>query len=291
LAVVAALIATAYFVDDNGTFKQAAAPPQPPPRVEVIASKTSAQGLFKFEMPATLRPGPTEFILDNTTGEETEFQLIQLAGGHTIDEFLLILGSEEAARIPDWAKAGGGVGSTEALEQRSAIVDLKPGRYGYYSLTAPQGPNGPTAPPQFRRGGQGHFQVAGEHNSAAMPEASVSITAKEYGFDIKGLKAGTQQVTFANAGSQAHHVRMAPFNKGATLTRIKEFITTDDPPTGAPPTALAIAPGTAVVDSGTRQVDTITLEPGTYAFFCIGIDRAGGPVHAAKGMVQEVKIA
>ena len=44
-----------------------------------------------------------------------------------------------------------------------------------------------------------------------------------------------------------------------------------------------------MLDAGREQIDELELEPGRYALVCF-LNRAGGPPHAALGMVSELTI-
>ena len=48
--------------------------------------------------------------------------------------------------------------------------------------------------------------------------------------------------------------------------------------------------GTIVLNGGQKQVVDITLKKGSYAVLCFMNDKAGGPPHFAKGMLQEVTV-
>jgi hypothetical protein len=46
-----------------------------------------------------------------------------------------------------------------------------------------------------------------------------------------------------------------------------------------------------VLAGGTRENLPLDLKPGRYALLCFASDRAGGPPHVAKGMLDEVTVA
>ena len=55
---------------------------------------------------------------------------------------------------------------------------------------------------------------------------------------------------------------------------------------GEPPLEETNAEETAVIDSGEAQLTEVDLKSGSYALLCFIPDRAGGPPHAAKGMIS-----
>jgi hypothetical protein len=271
---------------DGGT--QATVPPQPA-KVTVTASASGKQ--VKFDMPAQLKPGATELTLVNNLKEPAELQLAQLDEGHTLAEFYPVIESEEPRPIPAWLHAFGGVGETSPGQRRSVVVDLKAGSYQWFSGGAPEQGG---APPQYRRGGEGSFEVTGDATGAQLPTTAAQITAKElsptdYRFEATGFKAGPNQITFTNSGGQLHHAVIAKLNQGATLDKVVEFLSTEK---GPPPVDFDASEVTAVLDIGGKQVETVELESGSYALLCFITDRAGGPPHVIKAkMIQEVKVA
>jgi hypothetical protein len=291
LALLAASTLLAAACGGNGGDSQggqATTPPQPT-KVSITASASGQQ--VKFEVPAQIRPGATELTLVNNLKEPAEFQLVRLDEGHTLAEFLPAL-EQEGAPTPAWLHAAGGVGQTPPGGRRSTVVNLEAGGYDFFSTASAEQEG---AQPQFKRGGQGSFEVTGEATGAQLPTTTAQITAKELGatnyqFEISGLKPGTNQVTFANSGGQLHHVVSAKLNQGATFEQAKQFFTTEDYK-GKPPVDVQSFDAVAVLDTGGRQVDTFNLEDGTYVFACFITDRAGGPPHAIKAnMLQEVKV-
>jgi hypothetical protein len=270
---------------DGGT--KATAPPQPA-KVTITASTAGKQ--VKFDMPAQIKPGATELTLVNHTKEPAELQIVQLDGGHTLAEFYPAIESEETV-VPDWLHAFGGVGETSPGGTRSVVVDLKAGKYAWFSSAAPDQQG---ATPQYKRGGDGSFEVTGDPSGAQLPATPGRITAKELGptnyqFEAGGFKAGSNQITFTNSGAQLHHVIIAKLNEGATLDQVVKFFSTEK---GPPPVDFDASEVTTVLDSGGKQVETVQLQSGSYVLMCFLSDRSGGPPHVLKAkMIREVKVA
>jgi hypothetical protein len=277
--------------DDGGGGTQATTPPRPA-KVTVTVSASGDQ--VKFDMPAQIKPGATELTLVNNLKEPAELQLAQLDEGHTLAEFYPAIESEEGAPIPAWVHAFGGVGTTAPGASGTVVVDLKAGKYEFFSASAPEQEG---AQPQYKRGGEGSFEVTGDPSGAQLPATGAQITAMELGptdyqFETSGLKAGTNQVTFTNSGAQLHHALMFKLTEGATIDQATEFFTTEDFK-GPPPVDFDSATGSsAVLDKGGKQVATIELESGSYALLCFITDREGSPPHVLKAkMIKEVKVA
>jgi hypothetical protein len=286
LAAPALLLAACGGGDDGGT--RATTPPQP---AKVTVTATASGKQVTFDLPAQLKQGATQLELVNNTKEPAELQIVQLDGGHTLAEFYPAIETEEPAPIPTWLHAFGGVGETSPGQTRSVVVDLKAGRYAWFSGTAPEREG---ATPQYKRGGEGSFEVTGDASGAQLPATQAQITAKElaptdYRFEASGFKAGTNQITFTNSGAQLHHVLLAKLNKGATLDQVVQFLSTQK---GQPPVDFDASEITAVLDAGGKQVETVELQSGSYALLCFLSDRAGSPPHVIKAkMIQEVKVA
>ena len=285
LAAPALLLAACGGGDDGGT--RATTPPQP---AKVTVTATASGKQVTFDLPAQLKQGATQLELVNNTKEPAELQIVQLDGGHTLAEFYPAIETEEPAPIPTWLHAFGGVGETSPGQTRSVVVDLKAGRYAWFSGTAPEREG---ATPQYKRGGEGSFEVTGDASGAQLPATQAQITAKElaptdYRFEASGFKAGTNQITFTNSGAQLHHVLLAKLNKGAALDQVVQFLSTQK---GQPPVDFDASEITAVLDAGGKQVETVELQSGSYALLCFLSDRAGSPPHVIKAkMLQEVTV-
>jgi hypothetical protein len=274
--------------DDGDGGTQAAAPPQPA-KVTITATATGDQ--VSFDMPAQIQPGATELSLVNKTKEQAEFQIVQLDEGHTLAEFFPALQSEELT-IPPWLHVVGGIGETSPEETRTAVVDLKAGTYAWFSDQTPEQEG---ASPMYKRGGEGTFEVTGDPTGAQLPATTAQITAKElapddYRFEATGLKAGSNQITFNNTGSEIHHIVIARLADGATIDQAHEFFATQDYK-GPPPVDFEASEITAAIDAGGKEVETVELQSGSYALLCFLPDRAGGPPHVIGAkMIQEVKV-
>jgi hypothetical protein len=284
------LLAAACGGNGGGSDDTAATTPPQPAKITVTATATGDK--VAFEVPAGIRPGATEITLVNNLKEPSEFQLAQFDEGHTADEFLKML-SQEGAPTPAWVHALGGVGATQPGQQGKIIVDLKAGKYDWFSTNSSEEEN---ATPQFMRGGKGSLEVAGDPTGAVLPSTPATIQAVEtsptqYGWEVKGLKAGTNQVTFSNVGAQLHHIIIGKLKDGATFDQAKTFFTSESGPTGPPPFDETSFDNTAVIERGANEVETLELQSGTYVFACFITDREGGPPHAIKAnMIQEVKV-
>jgi hypothetical protein len=164
---------------------------------------------------------------------------------------------------------------------------LEPGTY--YVLDLGEG-DGDDVPSYAEQGATATIEVTGDAGEAELPETDATVTTIEYGFETTGLAVGRNLIRFDNAGEELHHIVAVPYEPGATAEQVAEFATSDAPPDGSPPVDFARASVTAVLEGGDSQVAELFLDAGKYAFLCFVSDRAGGPPHAAKGMIDEVVV-
>jgi hypothetical protein len=68
---------------------------------------------------------------------------------------------------------------------------------------------------------------------------------------------------------------------------VRKFFKTEK---GKPPVNFQQIQGTSVIDGGTTENVELELKSGKYALVCFISDRAGGPPHAAKGMISEATV-
>jgi len=226
--------------------------------------------------------------VDTAATEEHEAQLVRVEDDHTLAEALEVLSTDEGgAPSPSWLFAEGGVGSIKGGKTATVTQILQPGTYYVLDLGEGEGDNVPSFAEQ---GATATIQVTGEAGDAELPGADATVTAEDYSFVTDGLVAGVNRIRFDNTGEERHHIIAIPYEAGATLEQIKAFATSDAPPDGPPPVDFSRASVTAVLEGGDSQITELNLASGKYAFICFISDRAGGPPHAAMGMINEVVV-
>lgn len=210
-------------------------------------------------------------------------QLIQYTGNHTMADVLKQLGTNSDV-IPSWAKLDGGIGSVDPGATGAATVNLDAGNYVLVDAAALGGPSsGPpaTAGIKFSGGSAGD-----------LPSTTADVTAAtdghdRYKWDISGLKAGKNDITFDSKGDDAIHLILAAPLKGKVppLSQIqKDLASNGPPPAYVDPSAIQ---STAVLDGGVTQTLSLDLKPGKYLFFCPLVDRDGkGKPHDQEGLLS-----
>ncbi len=264
------------------------------PSSEPAAKKPTAISLtateqgdkMALELSGSPKAGPATINFKNEGKSPHEAQLLRVEGNHTQQEMLKALEQTSSGKpIPDWFRAGGGPGPTEPGASTSVDVELVPGTYYALDTGSTEGEGGGT--PFYAQGAITRFEVSGSPAGGKLPSAPATVSAKEYSFDASGLKAGKNQIAFENVGAEPHHIIALPMAPGATIADVNKFFRTEK---GKPPVNFEQIQGTSVIDGGTTENVELELKSGKYALVCFISDRAGGPPHAAKGMISEATV-
>jgi hypothetical protein len=244
---------------------------------------STGDGRFELTAPESLEAGLVRLEFTNSTEDQADAQLVRVDGDHSLDEVLAVFESETT---PDWINATGGAGQIAPGATGVAELVLEEGTYYLADLGSPPGDNPPS---HAENGATAMFTVSGD-DGGELSEVDASIEMADYNFVPEGLKAGKNTLLLTNTGKEIHHTLAVPINEGATMADVREFVTSDGPPSGPPPLDFEKLTGTSALDAGREQIAELELEAGRYAFLCFISDRAGGPPHVAKGMVREVTI-
>lgn len=247
---------------------------------------------YRFEgLPAQLEGGTVTFTLDNTNGGDAahELQIIKVDEGTTFDQIKTGLLETESAPFPDFmGDVGGGIGTIGPGATASTTQELSEGTYTYFCAISDDEED---APSHYDIGMEGTFTVEGDGAQADAPDASGTVTAKDYGFEFADLTAGTTTIEFKNEGDEFHHFLAVPLNPGATVEDATAAFESEEEPEGPPPVDFEKAVSTAVLGPGQAITTDVTFEAGTYVFVCFITDKAGGEPHVAKGMIGSVQIS
>lgn len=266
---------------------------------------------YSFEAPSTVQAGLVKLEFENK-GKLTHDSFLLDIGDKSKDEalaaFTPILESEGGVPIPDFINANGGSSEVEGGGSTETTVNLKPGNYlivctlddsdseeeeeegggeGAEEGGPPAEPEGPKLTKHMNLGMAVPLTVTGAAVTT-LPEGDATVTAKDYTFDVSGLKAGKQTVVFNNSGpDQIHHAIVFEFEDGVTpdgaVAAFKAFGAAEQgggpPPEGTP--EPADAGGSNVFSPGRSGTFEAEFKSGrTYLFACFINDRAGGPPHA-----------
>ncbi|HEX4822047.1 MAG TPA: hypothetical protein VFV00_17715 [Acidimicrobiales bacterium] len=257
-----------------------------PVSLTVNASEPSADQ-FKLDLPASMDGGVVKIDFKNTGKQAHELQLVHVKDGTTPDQFTKDVLEAQDAPIPDYLLGAGGVGAIGPGQSATTTQKLEPGSYIYFCSL------GDGDAVHYKHGMLGSLKVDGDKGKGDLPKADASVKAREYGFDLSGLKAGSNTVSFENTGKEFHHAVIAPLAPGTTFDQAKAAMSAPpDQQTGPPPIEFDKAASLSVLTPGGNLVQTnVSLSKGTYVVLCFLTDKTGGPPHFTKGMFQELDIS
>lgn len=185
--------------------------------------------------------------------------------------------------IPGWMRFPIGVSVIVPGDSGNATAVLEPGHYAMLCFVP-----APDGQPHFAKGMVRPFEVvASAMTPAAEPVGDITITEKDYDFDVTGaLTAGTHTIRVENAGPQVHEVAMNQLAPGKTVADFTKWL--QGGMKGAPP-AKPVG-GVTGPDVGGHQSFTATLAAGKYVLFCLVPDKGDGKPHAMHGMIKEITV-
>jgi hypothetical protein len=277
LALVAATAATAALIAGCGSSSSDNSPT--PLSLKISEKGTKAS----FQAPKSATGGLVTVSLANEGKAPHGVQFIQYTGNHTAGDVLKQFGSN-SNKTPSWIKLQGGIGSVPGGQTDSADLNLPAGNYVLADAAAFGGPSsaGPPATTPLK---------VSAGTSGTLPTTPATVTAANPGKDkfkweISGLQAGSNEITFNSKGKEAVHLILAVPVKGKAppLSQIKKDLATNGPP--PPYVDVQNAQSSAVLDGGLSQTTTLDLKkPGQYVFFCPLTDRDGGKPHDQEGLL------
>lgn len=270
----------------------------PEPTTLSITTSDAGEDRFATEAPPSIEGGLVKVVFKNAGTAPHEAQLIRVDEGHTAQEALEIIESEDPA-TPEWIHGAGGVRTIPPGQQGTTFTNLAPGQYAVIDLFSGE----EEGPSPASRGAMAEFEVTpGEPGE--LPPAEATIVAKDeaaddedvgehrHSFEATGLKAGMNTtVLFDNRSHEIHHVVLAPIVGDTPIEQVTQALASDEPPSGPPPLDFENATITSVLDGKAKEVITdLELQPGRYALLCFISDREGGKEHFQEGMIQEVTL-
>jgi hypothetical protein len=247
---------------------------------ELEISTTQQGKKPQFQVPTDAKSGVTKITFRNGAKKPGEAQIVRVEGDHSPQEFVRVV-ERQGGPIPSWIQDGGGVAATDPGQTGTAVQNLAPGNY--IIASAPAGPGDGQATAELR--------VEGGGRQSELPEADAEIIARDYSFDVSGLKPGRLKVLFKNEGRELHHAVGFPIRPGSTIEDVRRYAQEQGRPSGEPPVDERAGFSTPVIDGGVEEViDLNVKKPGRHAVMCFIQDRRGGPPHVMKGMIREVDI-
>ena len=118
----------------------------------------------------------------------------------------------------------------------------------------------------------------------------VTVIANEYAFDMPtSIPAGLTTFRLVDKGKEPHHLFVMKLEQGKKASDLFAAFKAMGPAGGPPPTWMRPVGGPNAPVAGGETNATLTLEPGTYAAFCVIPTPQGAP-HIMMGMIKEFTV-
>lgn len=247
----------------------AAAAPAAPNLVHVTATE------YAFQAPDTLPSGVTTFHLMNNGKEAHHLVLLRIP----IEDFKK---ADLSAPPPPDLVVMGGPNAAPPSGTAEATLDLAPGSYTMVCFI-------PAADGKMHvmKGMARGLTVTQGTSTAAMPAADITVTLKDYAFDMSApMTAGRHVIRIENAGPQTHEMVFVKLEAGKTVQQMAAWL---EKPQGPPPGSLLS--GAAPMTMGMSNVVTVDLVPGDYGMICFVMDTKDGKPHIAHGMIHQFTVS
>ena len=297
--------------DDGGgaatTTTEAPATTQGTGEATALAVESPATNEKSFTAPDEIRGGVVNITYKNNGKLKHEAFLLGI-GDKSEDEaikaFTPVVKTQEGVPIPEFLKPGGGVPEVGPGQTLSSHVTVPAGRYLILcnlsdadSQEEQEGPP-PDLPVHFEQGMRKLLTVTGgTADPSALPKGDGTITAREYSFDVPAITSGHRKLVFENAGPKEIHVAFfgewpAGVDEAAATKAFQDFaqaMAEGKPPPPGPEFEDLVS--SSILDPGRGATFEADFKSGrTYSVLCFISDRAGGPPHAAKGMVKNFTV-
>ncbi|HJQ65705.1 MAG TPA: hypothetical protein VJ816_04980 [Gemmatimonadales bacterium] len=268
----------------SGAVALGACSKKPTPAAQAAPTVITVSAMdFAFAAPETVPAGLVTFQLVGTGKEPHQMVVMRIDSGKTMADVQPVLSSTNMA-IPGWLKFPIGVSVIAPGDTGNATALLTPGHYAMACFVP-----SPDGTAHVAKGMMRTFEVApNEATPAPEPTADITITEKDYDFDVTGaLTAGTHTIRVENAGPQLHEVAMSQLAPGKSLADFQAWVQggmKGEPP-GKP------VGGVTGPDVGGHQTFTATLAAGKYVLMCLVPDNKDGQPHIMHGMIKEITIS
>jgi hypothetical protein len=239
---------------------------------------------YAFSGPDTLRAGATTLRLESAGAELHHLQLVRFEEGHTLDEFMAAASMGGAP--PAWAHPEGGPNPPAPGGTSEATVVLTPGNWAVICLVP-----APDGMPHVAKGMSKPFTVLASSAPAAEPAATVTMTLRDYDFDLSTpLTAGSHSIRVENSAAQPHEVILVKLDEGKTVQDMVDYIQgMEGGAVAGPPPATPMG-GMAALAQGAHAWFSATLTPGEWGLLCVVPDAGDGRPHTVHGMARQFTI-
>jgi uncharacterized cupredoxin-like copper-binding protein len=239
---------------------------------------------YSIAVPASMTASMASFNVVNKGKEPHQAGLVRLDSGKTFADMQAVFqDTTRKGPPPSWIVWMGGPQAFPGGGASDFTVALEPGNYVWYCLIP-----GPDGQPHLMKGMAAPMTVTPSTTAmAAAPTADIDVTMKDYDWDIsKPITAGKHTLKITNAqGAQPHEFVLVKLVDGKSAP---DFLAYAEKMEGAPP--VTTLNGTAIMQPGQVNYQTVDFTPGKYGLFCFVPDGADGKPHAMHGMVKEITV-
>lgn len=254
-------------------------------RIEIADSGPSQ---VRMRAPREVPAGPVEIELRNRGDTPHDAQLLRVDGDESENDVVGMLEAGDPDPKPRWLHPSGGVAPVPPGERATVRQVLAPGTYYVVDTQERQGTGG-GALVNAAKGGLARIEVTGE-TSAELPPTDATIVAREYGYDVEGIVAGTNTVKFRNAGGEFHQAVAFRLEPGVDFRAARRAVLDRERETGWVPVDEPAGQATTVLEGGGELITELTFRPGRYLLLCFVSDRVGGGAQWHVGMRARVDV-
>jgi hypothetical protein len=165
---------------------------------------------YAFSLPAQIASGTSTFAFENAGREPHDLRFVQIAAGHTMDEF--VAWQKTDAPIPDWLVSSGGIGAVAPGRTEEYTASLAAGAYVVIcTYPAPDGAS------HLRKGMYAALRVGPETSTDRPPAEDITITLHDHGFQLNAPVTGGKPVwRIHNNGTEPHQLLLVRLPDGVT---------------------------------------------------------------------------
>ena len=270
----------------GGAMLGCARKPAPPPAAPATATVVNVTANdFNFAAPDTIPAGLTTVKFQNAGKENHQVVFIRIDSGKTMADIANLM-KDPAAKVPAWMSFPLGANTITPGDSGNATAVLTAGNYVLICFVG-----SPDGTPHASKGMVKPLVVtASTGPMAAEPTADITITAKDYTWDVSGpITAGTHTFRVENAGPQVHEVQIFQLATGKTAKDLQAWVTGGMK--GEPPAKEVGGFVGPMPVAGEHGFFTTTLAAGKYVFICFVPDMKDAKPHVAHGMMKEITVS
>lgn len=254
-------------------------PPPPAAQTQATALRIVTTD-YAFTAPDTVPAGLTNMVMVNQGKEPHQAVVFRADSVKTAAEVQAALMSPA---IPSWINVPGGPNGAMPGDSANTMATLTPGNYWLVCFLT-----GADGKPHFAKGMMKAFVVKPAGMAMAMPAGDVTITTKDYAFEVTpAITAGTHTIRMVNAGPQLHEIGVFKLAPGATMATVQAWV--KGGMKGMPP--MMPVGGIAGLTMGQTANFTATFAKGDYVLLCFVPDAKDGKSHLEHGMVMPFKVS